>query len=261
MFGTAFMHLLPHVEQDNLYRSMLNVPGTEIVKGTETLKWPKYNFRFKEPVKVFICPSDPSVDVSGVVTDSEMTSEYSQWGASSYALNVQVFCKTLQAPGKFGPIGHYAYESPPDGAGLFDVHDNRARLPATFPNGVSNTILFAEKYARCVLGSPSFNGGTYWAYWNAWNAPSPHPKFGPKHAAFGIDYFNPNAIGPNSKFVMQPNPYLGNCDPTRTSTGHTGGMQVVLADGSVRTLASSITGTTWWQACMPFNTVPLGPDW
>ena len=35
-----------------------------------------------------------------------------------------------------------------------------------------------------------------------------------------------NAIGPKSNFQYQPTPFLGNCDPTRTSTSHTNGIQV-----------------------------------
>ena len=52
----------------------------------------------------------------------------------------------------------------------------------------------------------------------------------------------PDAIGPGSKFQVQPTPFLGNCDPTRASTAHAGGIQVGLADGSVRTLAPRMSG-------------------
>jgi prepilin-type N-terminal cleavage/methylation domain-containing protein len=266
LFGTAFLHLLPHLEQDAFLKSMTNTTTSAIIPTTVGMQWPRYNERFKEPVKLFICPSDPSVDPTGVVVDEEMTNEYRVWGASSYALNIQVFCRVLQAPqvilGKLHPEGHYAYEDPTAGGyGVTAVHEGRPRLSGTFPNGTSNTILFAEKYARCILDSPAWNGGTYWAYWNAWQQGSPHPTFGPKHAAFGIDFFNSNAIGPTSKFVLQPAPWQGNCDPTRASTGHTGGIQVGLGDGSVRSVSASISGATWWAACKPYGNTPLGSDW
>ena len=61
----------------------------------------------------------------------------------------------------------------------------------------------------------------------------------------------PNAIGPGSKFQVQPTPFLGNCDPTRAATAHPGGMLVGLADGSVRTLSPSMSGNTWWAAVTP----------
>ena len=34
----------------------------------------------------------------------------------------------------------------------------------------------------------------------------------------------PDAIGPGSRFQVQPTPFLGNCDPTRASTAHAGGI-------------------------------------
>jgi hypothetical protein len=71
----------------------------------------------------------------------------------------------------------------------------------------------------------------------------------------------PDAIGPRSKFQHQPTPFLGNCDPTRTSTAHPGGMVVGLADGSVRTLSPGISGDTWWHAVTPSGGEVLGSEW
>ena len=70
----------------------------------------------------------------------------------------------------------------------------------------------------------------------------------------------PDAIGPGSKFQVQPTPFLGNCDPTRAATAHAG-IQVGLADGSVRTLALTMSGKTWWAAVTPAGDEVLGSDW
>src|SRR4029079_7007890 len=56
----------------------------------------------------------------------------------------------------------------------------------------------------------------------------------------------PNAIGPGSIFRVQPDP--ANCDPTRASPAHPGGMVVAMADGSVRNLAPEMSGDVWWSA-------------
>ena len=71
----------------------------------------------------------------------------------------------------------------------------------------------------------------------------------------------PNVIGPESIFQVQPEPFLGNCDPTRASTAHASGMQVGLADGSVRTLAPSMSGDIWWAALTPKGDEMQGSDW
>ena len=71
----------------------------------------------------------------------------------------------------------------------------------------------------------------------------------------------PDAIGPKSIFQVQPTPFLGNCDPTRAATAHAGGIQVGLVDGSVRTLARSLSGATWAAAVTRAGGEVLGSDW
>ena len=141
---------------------------------------------------------------------------------------------------------------------------------ADIRDGLSNTILHAEKYARCSNTTmlPQFqDGGAAWAYCTAgvfpWLPPPmtlPGKAFFPGFcipalAARGA----PDAVGPTSKFQVQPS--LSNCDPTRASTAHPGGIQVGLADGSVRTLNGSMSGTTWWAAVTPSKREVLGSDW
>jgi hypothetical protein len=69
----------------------------------------------------------------------------------------------------------------------------------------------------------------------------------------------PDAIGPKSIFQVQPR--KGNCDPTRTATAHAGGIQVGLVDGSVRTLAPSLSGDTWAAAVTRAGGEVMGSDW
>jgi hypothetical protein len=96
-------------------------------------------------------------------------------------------------------------------------------------DGTSNTILHAEKYARCTNTGmpPAFqDGGTAWAYCTAlvfpWQPPPmtpPGKAFQPGFAIAALANLGaPSAIGPGSIFQVQPTPFLGNCDPTRAST-------------------------------------------
>jgi prepilin-type N-terminal cleavage/methylation domain-containing protein/prepilin-type processing-associated H-X9-DG protein len=85
-------------------------------------------------------------------------------------------------------------------------------------------------------------------------------------------------LGLSSKFQYQPIPdskvrisasrqagFDTACDPTRAQTGHTGGMVVAMADGSVRTLGISVSDKTWWQlvryVLQPNASDILGNDW
>ena len=71
----------------------------------------------------------------------------------------------------------------------------------------------------------------------------------------------PNAIGPGSKFQVRPTPFLGQCDPTRASTAHPGGILVGLADGSVRTLSPGMSGAAWWAGLTPSGGEVPGSEW
>src|SRR5262249_9750584 len=112
----------------------------------------------------------------------------------------------------------------------------------------------------CSSTGRSLDGGSLWAYsvFPGVNLPPPmNPPPKPFRPAFAVA----DAIGPGSKFQVQPSPFLGNCDPTRAATPHAGGMPGCLADASVRTLATSRSGTTWWAAVTPAGEEVLGSDW
>jgi prepilin-type N-terminal cleavage/methylation domain-containing protein len=272
--GTVFYHLLPFIEQDPLYKGSQDVthPGmagfSYAVWPDDTSNWtsppPPYfsggvpniygpNNGYQSPVKIYVCPSDPTADATGLVIPTPPVFLGQAWGACSYALNTQVFCQCL-------PNGHLEVDS----MGV-PALQGQPQIPTTFPDGTSNTILFAEKYAHCINptwqgasgGVPFPDGGSLWAYDNVNGPPGPSSWFMPFHPAFAGDYWGQfyvpgtTQIGPGSKFQQLPLPATTNCDPGLTSTGHTGGMVVALADGSTRTLSASISGSTWWALCTP----------
>jgi len=276
---------------------------------------------YSQPVKTFICPSDPTPDNFGLVTPAHPNFEGKKFGAASYAGNVLVFnlCDSLgfQLLG----IGHDT-----------ECLHGDLRIPTSFQKGTSNTILFAEKYASCTNDDldehsisqflPQTNqGGNWWAYCNVDDGDSSagvpmSPWFAHLYPGFAISFFYGNPctggtgiypmswcspigdgtqivgqnncpgspttfayqIGLSSKFQYQPIPdskvrisasrasgFDTACDPTRAQTGHTGGMVIALADGSVRTLGISVSDKTWWQlvryVLQPNPGDILGNDW
>jgi prepilin-type N-terminal cleavage/methylation domain-containing protein len=243
-YGTVLFLLLPYLEQNNLYNSCYGTFGPPYPYGY----FPAFGNGFAQVVKTYNCPSDPS-NTGDAITDDQTGNgpvPYNPWGPSSYAANVQVFCLVNND---------------------FTLSDLQGYpvIPRSFPDGTSNTILFAEKYARCT--NATADGGSYWGYWSQSPTDSTGLLYGPKAAAMAlyspgdVAWGNPNSVGPNSKFQMLPTPAIGNCDPTLTATGHAGGIQVALADGSTRSVAQSISGTTWWAACTPWGGEVLGSDW
>jgi prepilin-type N-terminal cleavage/methylation domain-containing protein len=209
-FGTYFYHLLPYVEQQALYNQS-SFSGHKFV-GKHRVD--------RQPVPLFVCVSDPSVPPDMTATDVAGN----VWGVASYAVNAQVVSSV-------------------DYRGVMKSPQSYARIPDSFPDGVSNTILLSEKYAQCCNRNYPV-GGSLWAYFFV--GPGHHAY----HAGFSVSW-NDYSIGPASKFQVQPSPYDGNCDPTLASSPHPGGIDIALADGSVRFLSSAVTGYTWWYLCTP----------
>jgi prepilin-type N-terminal cleavage/methylation domain-containing protein len=165
---------------------------------------------------VFFCPSDPSVGSGGTYPADPTV------GLTSYAANAQA----LGDQWKGGPY---------------------ARIPANFPDGVSNVVLIAERYGLCQdvpdlwplahdeLFCPMF--AYNWSYEHGWTSVN------------------------RLELLFQITPTAAQCDPNNTQTPHVSGMTVGVADGSVRTLTAGVSLTTWVRAILPGDGQPLGSDW
>src|SRR5262249_26274425 len=140
---------------------------------------------------------------------------------------------------------------------IFDPKGPRSLL-AAMPDGTSNTVMIAERYKACA---PNWGGTTQPAWAMHPTVPLDDklydaPVFGWQE--YGLEY------APNYKqgnLAFQTAPQVASCDWHVTQSGHTGGMEVGLGDGSVRAVAGSISMTTWANACDPRDGNPLGSDW
>src|SRR5262245_39342839 len=108
------------------------------------------------------------------------------------------------------------------------------RIPDSFPDGMTNTMIFTEKLALC--GS----GGTIWGQTD-------------------LDYYQP-VFAAWTDEIFQIKPTAVECDPRRASTPFNG-LNVTLADGSVQTLYSDLSQDTWWAACTPDGGEVMQDDW
>jgi prepilin-type N-terminal cleavage/methylation domain-containing protein len=239
-WGSVFLHLMPYLEQDNLYNSSLTTgpnpfgedpgPNQAYYSGAYGVDTPA--FIGARTIRDYICPSDPTVS-TGPYTDVLFNR---QWGTSSYAGNFLVFG---QVDTSFNVVGY----------------QGASRIPASFSDGTSNTILFGERYAVCDSTALALPRACLWDWWEPRSMVPGHDYF----PFFALATNNGDNLGPGSIFQIRPR--QGQCDASRCSTGHTGGMQVVLADASVRLLSGGMSGNTWWAAVTPANGEVLGPDW
>jgi prepilin-type N-terminal cleavage/methylation domain-containing protein/prepilin-type processing-associated H-X9-DG protein len=268
-YAPLMFHLLPYIEQENVYKMAvwMDYAGVGTASPTPSkvfnvgVIWPTWDsvntsnntWLRQSLVPIYQCPSDPSLN------------NCLDWckGDASYAGNFQVFGGAANT------------NTRPNSGNWNSVWDGDARIPATFIDGTSNTILFAEKYARCNgTGNP---GGTWWMRgvfhgvqsFQGINRPGQDDSYPGDRlsAVFGGGWGSDGTrwlTGPSSIFQQQPTPFLsspGPCDRRRASSPHTAGMNVALADGSVRFVDVGVSPSTWWAACTPQGGEVLGNDW
>ena len=249
-YGPLTFWLLPFIEQTNLYNEALAGGVYDSGHVDNTM-----------PVKTYLCPSDPSRSATDQAPN--------KWALASYAANALAFSQTIcDTPGDLmscyvpGPrvtsLNHATQ--------FFPLTTGGKRLGASFPDGLSNTIFFTERYALCSPDGNGNNGGTQWASryeaqtspYIGFEAPNPDLAYGtnqpteqgPVHGAAGY-------------FQVQPTPFLGagGCKPGVASTGHPAGIMAGMGDGSVRVCAQGMNPTTWWQAIVPDDGLPMPADW
>jgi hypothetical protein len=211
--------MLAYVEQDNVFKAM-NLSGYA-------------GGQYMRVVPTYICPSDPSIS-RGMNTTA--TGGANNWAASCYGGN------------------NYVFGDPTSPSGLYT--QGSAVLPATIPDGLSNTVFFAEMYGTCGTNGQNAGDtfGSLWADANSvWRAGF---NLGPRSA------FKNGVAGYPAAGMFQVRPVMySTCDWSVPQAAHTGGINVGLGDGSVRFVRSSISANAWALANDPRDGQVLPGDW
>jgi prepilin-type N-terminal cleavage/methylation domain-containing protein/prepilin-type processing-associated H-X9-DG protein len=237
--GSTLFHLLPWIEQDNLYKSSLwngvydggkgHSPGGNYLDTAVVI--------YLTAVSAYTCPTDPGVP--------GFQDNYN-WGPASYGVNFQAV-GVARTNGQ--AVAHW---------------QGASRIPASFPDGTSTTLLWAERLALCGgvnLGQPAL----WYCIWDRFD------EIDPNQPVFGTNGY-PDVSGPTplgSTYNVPPNTFQnpksplvagGSCDPTLPQSMHPGGMNVAMVDGSVRFLALEITFVTWSALVTPAGGEVSGSD-
>jgi prepilin-type N-terminal cleavage/methylation domain-containing protein len=163
------------------------------------------------PPKVFVCPADPTPDVVDVIGYWG-----NQQGVINYAANAAVF-------------------------GLWTGRPKHTRIPAGIPDGLSNTIFYAERYKICPTASL---GRVPWA--GVYATPA-DPAFA---------WNTTTALQ-----LPQWSPAQADCDAFRTQSFHPNSLLVAVGDGSVRPVHSGLQLSTWRAVVLPDDGQVPGADW
>jgi prepilin-type N-terminal cleavage/methylation domain-containing protein len=248
-----FFLLLPYLEQQNLVN--LSMTATNNGYYFPGAGWLQYCVTIGEnPLKSYICPSDASnpdhIDVN--------------------------------SPNWYGPL--YATGGYVANVMVFDPNPATKTLVTSMLNGTSNTVIFGHRLEYC-------DGTNYWGLdpgqgiYTDWDATPdqtgtyhPIPGFGwLTYLAKRGNYMNPTVnqqgagLHPLTPGVamdytagglpFQTSPGPGNCYPAVLQSPHTGVMIVGIGDGSVRTVSSNISLSTWLAVCIPDSGNIPGNDW
>jgi hypothetical protein len=289
--------ILPFVEAENLYKpGMIGSNGVPVADnstgqppgttppvystGKESVcdTWaqsitagPIYRCGF---IKTYWCPADSSNSV-------ERTIEATGWVGSSYAANVTVFGTAVRPDITVG-----------NGGGAFTIYGAIYNI-GNIPDGTSNTVGIAERFAYTMNETGTAIQACMWAYPPSQNLPIfgsdnkilNGPVFGIVAGA-NVPAMNsggaygsavPDTIAPDAYSVGAKNP-----DPTGTyflpeigrapttsinaafgavASQHPAVVQVAMMDGSARGITSAVSELTWNRAVEANDAAALGTDW
>jgi prepilin-type N-terminal cleavage/methylation domain-containing protein len=208
--ATVHVHVLPFVEQADLYRAYLKAAG----KGDTA----------EREIMVYLAKEDPSAAAANAK------------GVQNFAANLRVFSDKARK---------VAYDKKFDD--LAGTHSCVIGLGNGLPDGTSNTILFATKFAACGEG-----GSRY--------AAEPASKMA---AFFGQHPARKPADASDETATYQLKPGAKECrtSPLMAQSFTDKSLLVGMADGVARPVSPRMSAETWNRAMHPSDGFPLGKDW
>jgi len=220
--GPIFFHILPYIEQGNLYNSAVTSGGGLLALQ---LEWSNLS----RSVKTYQAQNDPT----SPGTDPNNPAN------CSYRIN------------------NLAFTNPPSNPDSWAGN----RFPAAFSDGTSNTIGFAEGFGR-MGPTPLMNGNAYNVHWTdtmdcpACSIEDPNGRCnGPSYYVAGPPGFTAPPFYVGTPINMQ------DADTLKPQAFTSSGLTVSMMDGSVRNVSPSVSPATWYSASHPSDGVALGPDW
>jgi len=232
-YASVYYFILPYIDQGPLYTAgQANGGVWELSPNNVGSK----------KIPVFMSPRDPSGPI-----EPWRESNGGNWEACNYAVNHAIF----GVPCGSNTISNLT---------LIRISD-----------GTSNTVGFAEQYAKCGLGEPDTTSAPspnnyfhkLWAYRAPWRWER-GPYFDTRLMSSGMagtsqaDYSACTCIATSTAAVPQNAPTAAACNPYFVQAMDSGGCVVGFMDGTARLVSTSISGTVWVRAIWPSDGLPVG---
>jgi prepilin-type N-terminal cleavage/methylation domain-containing protein len=281
-YGSAHYLLLPYIEQDNLFRQANGISFNVRTSG----------------VKIFACPNDPTVR-NGLFTAQAVNYPFNgtaplrisvngqPYGAATYAINGQIVAADLQ---NGHPInGAMTLSTITDGTSNTVLFAERMAFcagpeypsPTATPRLAAGSVTWSiwtrggkntanSNWADGAPAAPlppnnhtaSPDGYTWWDN-SMFDAPYRNPANlnagpGPRTDPNFRQNWDGGVVNPGG---VQTGARPHGCDYRRLQALHGNVMIAGLADGSCRTVSSTVSALTWQRAGTPMGGEVLGSDW
>ena len=270
-YGTAFFHIFPYLEEDNRYNAHKTTTST--VYGPSTTSTTTYtggtpggSYYYSE---VFTTSSAQSIQLASPVTIYAGYTVYTySYGSYSYSYTEPAYDgpKWLVAdsdPSQYSYGGQVSYTS----YLLNDEVFSKSYNVGNIPDGTSQTIFMAEGWANCYGYSYTNNNYNDSGRYNYYGYYDYSYSLNYTYQSGSYNFSEVVAFSYDPKFNLiagksfQANAVVGNCDGSMPNAFNSGIIQVLMGDGSVRTVSSGVLATTWAAAVTPAGNDVLGSDW
>ena len=207
--ATTFYFLLPFLEEAPLYEQS-NKDVSTVVSGKAV---------YATSIEGFLCPSRPNAETVAATTNGGAN----KWAIGNYAGNFFIF-----------------------GDRTALSTEGRTRL-AMITDGLSQTIMFSERYGTCGdSGKP--NDASTWG--NLWA--DSNPRWRPHLCMNGQEPDAANIASGCNMFQAMPD-WIKGCDHGSAQSLHSGGIVTTLCDGSVTSISPAIDTAAWKNLCDPVD--------
>ena len=207
--ATTFYFLLPFLEEAPLYEQS-NKDVSTVVSGKAV---------YATSIEGFLCPSRPNAETVAATTNGGAN----KWAIGNYAGNFFIF-----------------------GDRTALSTEGRTRL-AMITDGLSQTIMFSERYGTCGNSGKPNDASTWGNLWADSN-----PRWRPHLCMNGQEPDAANIASGCNMFQAMPN-WIKGCDHGSAQSLHSGGIVTALCDGSVTSISPTIDTGAWKNLCDPVD--------
>jgi prepilin-type N-terminal cleavage/methylation domain-containing protein len=266
-FGSAFFHILPFIEQDNLFLRSRSIQYGIYTSSTPTTS--SFSSTYNHPTYGY--SYNYTYTFGGYTYTRVASGVTANWGFTLISYPVKTY--TASHDPTF-TNENYGYSSYLLNSSVFDK--NLAVQNMT--DGTSQTVLVAEGYASCYGYASTANNytsssrysywpGYYYDYTYLYNITynytgSYYTSRGLTSQTYTYSYnYGAPKFTPVAGKTFQPRPTQNQCDGSLPQGLSSGSIQLLVGDGSVKSVAQSVTPTTWGAALTPTGGEVLGNDW